>query len=104
MNAVPKLVIVRDRKWLDTLRTYPDLITGNYGDEYESVVPAHVGTLGKGIKSSDDEALNLLDRWHKLQPVMGEMSMYRTYLPDDVLRDALRAYAREMYQKYKAGP
>ena len=97
MNACPKLSVVRDRSWLDTLRTYPDLITGTYGNENESVVPAHIGTLGRGIKIGDDNALPLLDRWHKLGHQQGEMSMFRKHLPDHILRDALRALAREWY-------
>jgi hypothetical protein len=98
MSAVPKLNPVRDRNYLDLLRDQADVITGTYGHDDEKVVPAHIGTMGKGIKSPDNEALPLLDRFHKLQPVMGEMAMWRKYAPDWLLREALRAYARERYR------
>lgn len=98
---LPKSRIIRDQKWLDHLKTERCLITGQFGTEYEGIDPAHIGTLGRGIKSSDDEALPILHRFHALQPSMGEYTMWRTHLPDDVLRLALRAYARELYAAWK---
>lgn len=94
---VPKLAVVRDQKWLDHLKTERCIITGQYGHDYESVDPAHIGTLGRGMKRSDDEVLPILHRFHAKGHNAGEISMFRENVPDDVLRDALRAYAREMY-------
>ena len=99
---VPKLAIVRDQAWLDHLKGERCLITGLRGTDYEGVDPAHVGTLGRGIKSSDDEVLPILHRYHVMQPQMGELTMWRKFAPDDVLRAALRALAREMYAEWKS--
>ncbi|HYF56836.1 MAG TPA: hypothetical protein VEA41_21485 [Salinarimonas sp.] len=98
---LPKARIIRDQDWLDHLKTERCILTGLYGNDYEGIDPAHIGTLGRGIKSSDDEVLPILHKFHALQPSMGEMTMWRTHLPDDVLRDALKALAREMYAKWK---
>lgn len=92
---------LRDPQYLLFLRTQPCLISGVYAYDGESVVACHVGTRGRGIKSGDDETLPLLDRWHRLGHQHGEISMFREHLPDDVLRAALRAYARELYREYK---
>jgi hypothetical protein len=94
----PKVNPVRDREYLDWLRTQPCIITGRRGDDID---PAHIGTLGKGIKSSDDEAVSLSNEYHRMAHDKGEMSVFRAFLPKDVLRDALRAYARERYMKWK---
>lgn len=91
---------LRDRRYLDWLRTQPCIITGHYATEWLAIDPAHVGTAGKGIKSPDNEALPLRHDLHSQAHTMGEMSFYRRHLPDDVLRAALRALAREMYQEY----
>lgn len=98
---LPKANIVRDRDWLDHLRDEPCILTGQKGSAQETVDPAHIGTLGKSIKSSDDEALPLLHRYHAEGHQIGEMTMFRRYLPTDVLRAALRAYARELYREWK---
>lgn len=97
---LPKSRIIRDQKWLDHLKTERCLITGEFGTEYESIDPAHIGTLGRGIKSSDDEVLPILHRFHVMQ-THGEMAMWRDCLPSDVLRACLKAYAREMYARWK---
>lgn len=92
--------IVRDQEYLDWLKTQRCLITGRYGTEWESVDPAHIGTLGKGIKRGDDEVLPVLHRFHHHGHGSGEISMFREQLPDAILRLALRAYARELYREY----
>lgn len=97
----PKLRPVIDEKWIKHLHTERCVITGIYGHEYETVDPAHIGTLGKGIKRGDNEVLPILHRFHADGHGTGEISMFRRELPDDVLRDALRAYARELYAKWK---
>ena len=100
MPSLHKLNPIRDRAYLDHLRGEPCIVSGYRG---EGVDPAHIGTLGRGIKSGDDEALPLRHIFHMAGHQSGEMSMYRQELPDDVLRAALRAYARELYRAWKAG-
>ena len=96
--------MVRDRAYLDWLRTQRCVVTGRRGHPaVETVDPAHMGTAGKGFKSSDDEALPILHGIHETMHRRGEMTVLREILPDDVLRDALRAYAREMYRRWKHG-
>ncbi len=99
MNAVPKLGVIRDRKYLDWLHDQPCIITGQHGGEHETIDPAHIGAYA-GMKRSDDQVLPVLHRFHGAGHNSGEMSMWRANIPDYVLRDALRAYAREMYQAY----
>lgn len=93
--------MIRDRKYLIWLRSQRCLLTGLYGNDHESVVPMHVGTAGRGLKSSDDEAIPVLNRLHMEGHQHGEISMLRKHAPDDVLRAAFRALARERYRKWK---
>ena len=95
---IRKLNPIRDRAYLDHLRGEPCIVSGYRG---EGVDPAHIGTLGRGIKSGDDEALPLRHIFHMTGHQKGEMSMFRQELPDHVLRMALRALAREMYREWK---
>lgn len=97
----PKDKALRDEKYLLHLRTQPCLISGLYAHDGESVVPCHIGTRGRGIKSDDSLAFPLLNRFHVMQPEMGEISMYRKHLPDYVFLLCLKAYARELYREYK---
>lgn len=83
-------------KWLRGERC---VICGELGDEAETVDPAHVGTYGKAAKT-DDEALPVKHRYHSLGHSGGEVSMFRKHAPDWLLRDALRAYARERYREW----
>lgn len=92
--------IIRDRKYLDSLRSQSCILTGRSGDEYEAIDPMHIGTAGKGIKSSDDEALPITHSLHLLAHQKGEVSMLRKYAPDWLIRAAFRAYARELYRDY----
>ena len=94
---------LRDRKYLNWLRTQPCIVTGQYGDDHETVDPAHMGTAGVGLKSDDCLALPLLHSIHAACHQKGEMTVLRKMLPNDVLRAALRAYAREMYQQWSDG-
>lgn len=93
---------VKDRKYLDWLQEQPCIICGLPGNEWETVEPAHVGTYGKGMKT-DDEALPLLHRYHAEGHQSGELTMWRKNMPDWLLREALRCYAREMYRKWREG-
>lgn len=92
--------MIRDRKYLDWLRTQPCLVSGVRGTDFEAVEAAHIGTRGKALKSSDDEAIPLLHSIHAECHSRGEISTLRQMLPDHVIRAALRAYAREIYQAY----
>lgn len=94
--------MIRDRKYLDYLRTQRCVVTGQYGTEHDPVEACHIGTAGKGIKSPDDEALPILHSIHAQMHQSGEISYLRHALPASVLRLCLRAYARELYQEKKA--
>jgi len=99
MNAVPKLNLVRDRKWLDAQHGFPCLITGEMGDDNETIDPAHLGT--RRIHG-DDETLWVKHRFHALGHQSGEIAMWRKFMPDWLLWECLRAYARQEYRKWKA--
>ena len=101
MAAHPKLLLVRDPKYLESLRDERCILTGIPGQTHDPIVAAHIGTLGKGIKSSDDEALPFRSSLHMLGHQKGEISMIRSYAPDALLRDAFRALARERYKQWK---
>lgn len=62
MLMLPKINPIRDEKWRKYLHTQPCILTGQYGNEYETVDPAHIGTLGKGMKRGDNEMLPILHR------------------------------------------
>lgn len=96
-----KIQRVRDKKYLLWQRDQPCFLTGQFANDAESIVPMHIGTAGKGIKSGDDETLPCLAMLHTHGHQHGEMSMIREKISDSVLRDALRAYAREQYREYK---
>lgn len=100
MTAYPKLMPLRDRQYLDWLREQPCIISGRRGTADETVDPAHIGTLGKGIKSPDNEALPLLHRYHALGHSIGEMTMWRENMPPSLLREMLRLYARNYYKQW----
>ena len=93
---------IRDQKYLDHLKTERCLITGQHGSDFDAVDPVHIGTRGKGLKSSDDEALPILHSLHARGHNRGEVSMLREHAPDWLIRDAFRAYARELYAAYKS--
>ena len=92
---------ITDRAYLDWLRTQPCIINGTGSNWGEAVDPAHIGTFGRGVKT-DDEALPLAHSLHMLGHQKGEMTMWRENMPDWLLREALRVYAREFYAKWKA--
>jgi hypothetical protein len=74
MLAFPKSPIIRDRKWLDHIRTLPCVVTGD-----SAVEPAHLRLLGGGgigMKPSDSRVLPL--RWdlHRRQSTEGEMPVW----------------------------
>jgi hypothetical protein len=89
---LPKEPMVRDRAYLDYLRTAPCLFTGIVGQ----CEPVHVGTGGKGYKYHDDCAIPLHYQFHRNGHQSGEASMLRDHMPADVVRDALRMYGRHI--------
>lgn len=95
--------MIRDRKYLDWLRTQRCVLSGQPPSDFDPTDPMHIGTAGKGLKSNDNEAIPVAHSLHRLGHQGGEISMLRKYAPDDVLRAAFRAYARELYVEYKAG-
>lgn len=98
---IPKTKFIRDREYLDHLRTQPCTFTCLSGSDSDAVDPMHIGTAGKGIKSSDDEAIPCLHSLHQKAHQVGEMSIIRKIMPNWLLREALRAWAREEYKKWK---
>ncbi len=96
-------MILRDPAYLVSLREERCLITGRRADSECSVVPSHVGTLGKSLKTPDHEAIPIRADMHHLLHNMGEPSFYRAHLRDDVLVAAVRALAREDYRRWKQG-
>lgn len=96
-----KQPILRDRAYLDHLRSEPCILTGFRATDLEGVDPAHIGTAGKGLKSPDDEALPIRHSLHAEGHQTGEASMLRTHAPDWLIRAAFRALAREMYREWR---
>jgi len=92
---------VEDRKYLDFLRTERCVLTGQHGHDGDAVEPVHIGTRGRGLKT-DDEALPILHSLHARGHNSGEVSMLREHAPDDLIRAAFRALAREMYREYRS--
>lgn len=93
--------MIRDKAYLLFLRSQPCLLTGFRADDNESVVAAHLGTAGKGLKSDDSCAIPLRDSLHRRGHNSGEVSMLRTHAPDWLIREAFRSYARQMYAEWK---
>lgn len=69
----------------------------------DAVDPMHLGTLGRGMKAHDYWAIPVSHRLHVRGHSHGEVSMLRELAPDDLLLAAFRAYAREMFSKWRAG-
>lgn len=93
-------MINRDRKYLDYLRSERCIFTGLHAQPGNAVDPMHIGTAGKGIKSPDHWALPALHSHHAAAHQGGEISYIRQHIPDDVLRAAMRALAKERYEEW----
>ena len=93
---------LRDSKYLEALRAYPCAVTGRFASGDESVVAAHIGVGGVGIKSPDNEVLPMLASVHDECHQRGEIAVLREKMPDRLFRVMLRAYAREHYLWWKA--
>lgn len=96
---IPKQKPLRDRKYLDSLKTQRCIITGRSGSDYDAIDPMHIGTAGKSIKSGDDEALPVLHSLHVEAHQHGEITMLRKHAPDALLRDMAKAYAQKLYKE-----
>lgn len=94
-------MIIRDKKYTTWLRTQRCVATGQYSNEYDAVEAAHIGTAGKGIKSSDDECLPMIHSEH-MESHRGDASYWLRIFETDphLMRLCLRAYARELYKEY----
>ena len=92
---------IRNRAYLDYLRTQPCILTGLRAVDNDAVDPMHIGTRGKSLKSSDDEAVPVRHSLHALGHQMGEVSMLRQHAPDWLIREAFRAWAREQYRAWQ---
>ena len=100
MTAFLKDKPLRDPAYLLAIRDMPCVFTGLRTNDRESVVPAHIGTAGKGMKSPDNEILPVLNSFHQSMHADGEISVLRQFAPDYVIRAAFRAYARELYAEW----
>lgn len=96
-----KQEILRDETWIKHLRTERCLFTGQYASENDAVDPFHIGSYGRSMKSPDNEVLPILHSLHVLSHNSGEVSFLRNQSPDDVLREAFRALARQHYLSWK---
>lgn len=101
MTPTPKHPPVRDRAYLEYLKTQPCILTGFRATDSEAVDPAHIGQAGMGMKSGDDEALPIRHSLHARMHNTGEMEIISRNMPYWLLREAFRAYAREQYRKWK---
>lgn len=95
--------MIRDRRYLDSLRRERCIITGQYGTDAMAIDPAHIGTAGRGLKSPDNEALPIRHDIHVRMHTEGEISVLRNLASDSLLRAAFRALAREMYAEHIEG-
>lgn len=93
--------VIRDQKYREWIKEQRCIVTGQPPTEWDGTDPMHIGTAGKGLKSNDNEILPVRHSFHRIAHSHGEMTMFRKHLPDAVLRQALRALAREMYQEYR---
>lgn len=96
---LPKDKPLRDRRYLDYLRTRPCVCTGRVASETMAVDPAHLGTAGKGLKAPDDEAVPLLHSMHQLCHQVGEAFILRGRLRPWVVARAEHAYFRNLAER-----
>lgn len=102
---IPKLNLIRDRKYLDWVRQQPCVITGKTGEDID---PSHIryGVYAAAMKPCDSLVVPLSNELHQLSHRgNGEVAFWCTYLPEnpDLLMRALKAHARENYRSYLEG-
>jgi hypothetical protein len=103
--SLDKKPLVRDRKWLDSLRNGPCIVTLQTGSS-PSCEPAHLrllGSGGTGSKPSDARALPLHYELHKLEQRLGPRAFWAQMIKDypDLLWRLLIEVAELRYDKYK---
>ncbi len=108
-NGRTKEGVFRDRAWMDAIASQEIrcAVTGRKGREGDWIVPAHVGTAGKGIKSPDNEVIPMLDSLHRRSHSQQVSNGFQTFWCEQFMKDkhllldALKAYAREQHSKWK---
>ena len=100
---IPKTDIIRDANWRARVRTLPCVLTGYQWVEGSEigVDPSHIryGCYSAGMKPSDDLVLPLRHDLHAKSHNMGEVRFWTTYLTPELMMEALKAYARQMYRE-----
>lgn len=94
---------LRDPKFLEHQRTQPCLVCGQSAHDGLSVVAAHIGTAGRGVKSSDAETIPLCTICHDECHQHGEMTTLSKRIELGTQREFLRAWAREQHKEWKDG-
>ncbi|MEE8114519.1 MAG: hypothetical protein V3T23_09190 [Nitrososphaerales archaeon] len=92
--------VLRDRKYLDSVRDMDCIVTGRSGSDYETVDPAHIGTAGKGFKSADNHVLPLIHSEH-LKQHAGEHQYWLNVFAKDkyLLTWFLKSGAEKLYRE-----
>lgn len=95
---------IRDKAYLRWVRSSMSCVLSNFSNPD----PAHVGGSNKGIatKTGDDCVVPLRRDWHDRQHQIGEISFWREafrIMDRHMLLFFVRAGAREIYRRYKAG-
>jgi len=100
--AFGTVVVLRDRKYLDSVRSMPCIVTGLVTSDHETVDPAHIGTAGKGCKSADNHVLPLIHSEH-LKQHAGEHSYWLSVFENDkyLLTWFLKSGAEKLYREGK---
>lgn len=93
---LPKDIQHRDPEYIKFLHTERCLFTGHTGCD-----PMHIGTAGRGLKCHDYWAIPIRHDLHRhVGHQKGEVSMIKANIPDWLMRDCLRLYARKMYDEW----
>lgn len=89
-------MILRDRAWLDKLRSYPCVISHATAHDSMGIDPAHVGVAGTGIKNHDCFCVPLRHDLHALQHQKGWRQVLQRSTWQEQL-EWLKAYAFTLY-------
>ena len=90
------MTVLRDRRYLDWLRTQRCLICGVTPSD-----PAHIGTSGTGIKSPDNHVIPLCHRHHAESHSVGIGMLMRMEAPALIMSLALKALAEKMHAEWQ---
>lgn len=98
---IPKNPPHRDRSFLDWLRDQPCFISGMRTHEYETVVPAHTGNTGRGMKAPDKHTLPMAQSLHLRSHNEGVVTFWTSVFTENprILDDLLSSYAENVYYK-----